>query len=173
MIKLEPFTSEDFEYLLKWIDNEKELIQFAGDMFTFPITESQIVAYLKDNKRQVFKVIFNETVIGQAEIYFEDNYNARLCRILIGDSEYRGKGIGTQLINELLKMSFDKIKVERVNLNVFDWNIRAIKCYEKSGMRINKEITSELIYKEEKWIAINMAIDKKEWAQLKNKKLNK
>lgn len=165
MIKLEHFKSKDFEYLLQWIDNEKDLVQFAGDMFSFPITELQIVKYLKDNNRFVFKVVFNGAIIGQAEIYLEDKYNARLCRILIGNSKFRGKGIGAQLINELLKMSFEKLKVDGVNLNVFDWNIGAIKCYEKSGMKINKGITKEAKYREEKWIAINMSINKNEWKE--------
>jgi len=165
MIRLEHFKSKDFEYLLKWIDNEKDLVQFAGDMFSFPITETQIIEYLKDNNRFVYKVVFDGIVIGQAEIYLEDKYNARLCRILIGSSEYRGKGIGAKLINELLKMSFEELKVDRVNLNVFDWNIGAIKCYEKSGMKINKGITSEAKYREEKWIAINMSINKNDWKE--------
>jgi len=117
MIKLEQFKSKDFEYLLKWIDNEKDLVQFAGDMFSFPITELQIVKYLKDNNRFVFKVVFNGAIIGQAEIYLEDKYNARLCRILIGNSKFRGKGIGAQLINELLKMSFEELKVDRVYIS--------------------------------------------------------
>lgn len=165
MIKLEYFKSKDFEYLLKWIDNEKDLVQFAGDMFSFPITETQIVKYLKDNNRSVFKVVLNGVTIGQAEIYLEDKYNARLCRILIGNSKFRGKGIGVQLMNELLKMSFEGLKVDRVNLNVFDWNIGAIKCYEKSGMKINKGITKETKYREEKWIAINMSINKNDWKE--------
>ncbi|SNR39515.1 GNAT family N-acetyltransferase [Lutibacter flavus] len=163
MVKLEHFKSKDLEYLSKWIDNEKDLFQFAGDMFSFPITETQIVKYLNDSNRFVFKVVYYETIIGQAEIYLEDKFNARLCRILIGDSKFRGKGIGDILINELLRMSFEELKVDRVNLNVFDWNIGAIKCYEKSGMKINKGITKEAKLGEEKWIAINMSINKNEW----------
>ena len=55
-------------------------------MFSFPITETQILEYLKENKRSLFKVV----VIGQAEISLKDNYNARLCRMLIKNSKYRG-----------------------------------------------------------------------------------
>jgi len=55
-------------------------------MFSFPITETQILEYLKENKRSLFKVV----VIGQAEISLKDNYNARLCRMLIENSKYKG-----------------------------------------------------------------------------------
>ena len=48
--------------------------------------------------------------------------------------------IGTQLINELLKISFQELKVELLNLNIFDWNISAIKCYKKSGIKLTKEL---------------------------------
>ncbi len=166
MIKLEPFEYKDSEYLSNWIDNERDLIQFAGDMFSFPITEAQIEKYLKDKNRFVFKAVFSGTIVGCAEIYLEDSYNARLCRILIGNSEFRGKGIGKNIIEELLKISFKELKVNSVNLNVFDWNTGAIKCYEKSGMKINEGITKEAKYQEEKWIAINMSINKNDWKQL-------
>jgi len=51
---------------------------------------------------------------------------------LIGDISNRGKGIGQQVIDELLKFSFGKIGVREVELNVYDWNIAGIKCYEKA-----------------------------------------
>ena len=105
MIKLVPFEKEDFENLISWIDDEEFMVQFAGSVvFKYPLTKEQLVTYISDDNRFVFKVIdvkTNET-IGHAEIYLVKTDMARLCRILIGREEYRGKGIGQQIIQQLI-----------------------------------------------------------------------
>jgi len=46
MIKLEPFTSKDFLRLINWMDSERELVQFAGPIFSYPLTENQLTEYI-------------------------------------------------------------------------------------------------------------------------------
>ncbi len=114
--------------ILEWINSEKDLFQFAGNIFEYPLTKNQIENYLNDSKRFAFKVEFKNQIIGYSEIYLENNIKAKLCRIIIGKTDLRGKGIGEILTNELLKKSFEELNVEAVHLNVFDWNVGAIKC---------------------------------------------
>jgi RimJ/RimL family protein N-acetyltransferase len=40
-------------------------------------------------------------------------------------------------MNELLDYSFRELDMNEVELNVYDWNIAGIKCYEKVGFVIN------------------------------------
>jgi RimJ/RimL family protein N-acetyltransferase len=163
MIKLAPFEKEDFEKLISWIDNEEELVQFAGPVvFKYPLTKEQLVTYISDDKRFAFKVIdakTNET-IGHAEIYLVKPDMSRLCRVLIGRKEYRGKGIGQQIIQQLKDYSFDRFNVEIIELNVYDWNISAIKCYEKVGFKINPSSSNTTEINGNSWTAINMIIQK-------------
>ncbi len=164
MIRLEPFTNEDFEKLISWIDNKELLIQFAGSVFEYPLTAEQLTIYISDNKRFAFKVIdvnMNET-IGHAEIYLTEPDTSRLCRILIGNKEYRGKGRGQQTVQQLTDYSFEKFKVEVVELNVYDWNISAIKCYEKAGFITNPNKSKKIEVDGKIWTAINMKILKNE-----------
>jgi RimJ/RimL family protein N-acetyltransferase len=81
------------------IENFSELIQFAGTIFSFPLTKEQLRNYLADSKRYTFKIIHNDTntTIGHCEAYKMDEQNSRLCRILIGDKTFHGKGYGTIL----------------------------------------------------------------------------
>ena len=91
-IKLEPFEKQDWKLLNDWIENKTELIQFAGEIFTFPIDEIQLESYLNDNNREVFMVKCEENKsIGIAEIYNINSKTAKLARILIGDKSMRGK----------------------------------------------------------------------------------
>jgi RimJ/RimL family protein N-acetyltransferase len=84
----------------------------------------------------------------------------------IGESDYQGKGYGTEAMNLLLKFAFHGLNLHRVNLNVFEFNQRAIRSYEKCGFRY-EGTSREQIYKDDKrWDSINMGILKSDWEQL-------
>lgn len=166
MITLEPFDRKDFERLISWIDNEEILVQFGGPLFSFPLTIKQLEDYTNDTQRLSFKVVdqTSKTTIGHAELFPSDDENTiKICRILIGDETNRGKGWGQKIINELLKISFIKLGKEKVELNVYNWNVNAIKCYEKVGFNINPGKTFKSQVKGNCWTAINMIIEKTHW----------
>lgn len=158
MIRLEKFSESDFDLLISWIHSEEELIQFAGPIFSYPLTHSQLLTYLSDEKRNSFKVIDskNGSVLGHAEIYYKDVHSAKLCRILIGEKSYRGKGLGTQLINLLVTMIQNNNQIDLIELNVYEHNFSAIRCYEKCGFKINPEVSNEIKVNGNVWKSINM-----------------
>ncbi len=102
--------------------------------------------------------------IGHCGVYVTGN-SVYLERILIGDKEQRGKGIGQQIVNLLLDFTFSTFNKKEIELNVFDWNIMAIKCYKKVGFFINPAKTLERKINGEVWIALNMKLDKQNWEQ--------
>lgn len=98
MIELEIFEQSDFKYLKKWIKTEEELIQFAGPIFDFPLTQNQIEDYLKDKNRKVYRVVYktenDKQNIGIAELYNVSENTNKIARILIGEKSVRGKESG-------------------------------------------------------------------------------
>ncbi len=162
MIKLERFTKEHYGDLISWVDNQENLMQFAGPAYIFPLTEEQLDNSLKDINRYAFSVINNNKNIGHCEIYLQDE-SIHLGRILIGDKTQRGKGFGKQIVNELLDFGFNHFDKTTAELNVFDWNIVAIECYKKVGFVIKSEKSIERKINDQIWIAINMTLDKKQW----------
>jgi RimJ/RimL family protein N-acetyltransferase len=167
MLRLETFNKDSYEELISWIGSEEQLMQFAGPAFTFPLTKEQLEISLSDKNRFAFKVVACKTnvVIAHAEIYLTDQ-SAYLGRIIIGDKEQRGKGLGQQIVNLLLDFVFSKLAKIKVELNVFDWNVGAIMCYEKAGFVINPNKKNERQIKNEIWTALNMTIDKSRWQKL-------
>lgn len=158
MIQLKPFSVEDWKYIDEWISNEAELIQFAGQIFSFPIDEHQINDYLSDTKKRTVFRIDNENnePIGMAEISDEGENVAKIARVLIGEKSMRGKGIGTVLIKKLTNYGFDILKKDSIRLNVYKWNIDAIKCYKKVGfLQTDKQIRIINVGNEE-WENIEM-----------------
>jgi RimJ/RimL family protein N-acetyltransferase len=163
MVRLEKFTTSDFPQLLAWIDSYETLVQFAGaSTFEFPVTENQLQSYCDKTDRQIFKVIHlaDNKNIGHAELLFLGEGKARICRVLIGDKNYRGLGIGQAIIEALVTKAYGELQMSYLELNVYDWNISAIKCYEKVGFRINLDEVKYSEFEGKKWKALNMIIEK-------------
>ncbi len=73
-------------------------------------------------------------LIGSIELR-QFNAEARRCQVgmLIGDPAYRGRGYGTEALRLVCRFAFDEMGLERVFLDTFDFNTRAIRAYEKVG----------------------------------------
>jgi len=161
MIKLEPFERQHYDYLISWVESEEALMQFAGPSFKFPLTHEQLDESLADKNRTAFRLVDIKTGkgIGHAEIYLLEN-STRLGRILIGDKTYRGTGLCPKIMKLLMDYAFTNFDKNIVELNVFDWNHGAIKCYEKVGFILNPEKKLLRQIKGQTWTAVNMSINR-------------
>ena len=159
MLKLEPFTQDDFSKLIGWIDTKRELVQFAGDLFTYPLSEDQLHAYLSQEKLVAKKIIHIESgeVIGHCELNFL-NEHPRLSRILIGNKQNRGLGYGAKIIRLMIDAIQKEIPTKQVELRVFGYNTNAIKLYKKEGFVIQEKHTLQFQYTDdESWTNYYMA----------------
>ncbi|SKB66172.1 Protein N-acetyltransferase, RimJ/RimL family [Soonwooa buanensis] len=158
-ILLKTFSEDDFELLNNWITTNEDLMQFAGSALVFPLTKKQFFEDLKHENRYAFSVFKNEKLIGHAQILEKEN-SFLLGRILIGEKQNRGQGYGEIIVEKLLDFGFKKFKNKTAELNVFDWNISAIKCYEKIGFRINHDLKKEVQINNKIWTSVNMTMGK-------------
>jgi len=168
MIQLEPFSPADFDRFIEWIDSKELLVTIAGTVFTYRLTTDQLQSYLRDPKSHSFNIVDKtpNEIIGHAEIIETDAEMCKLDKIIIGSLSNRGKGIGQQLIYELLNYSFVDLGAKIVELNVYDWNIAGIKCYEKAGFTVNPGKRQFTQLDGINWVALNMTIGKDKWAKL-------
>ena len=168
MIKLEPFTESDIDRLISWIDSKELLVTIAGTDFTFPLTSSQLLTYIQDEKSYPFNLVNGgeNKIVGHAEIIVKENGLCKIDKLLIGDRSIRGQGIGQAAIHSLLQYSFENLNATVVELNVFDWNVAGIKCYEKCGFTKNESQTQTFKMESSTWLAFNMRIDKSRWEEL-------
>ena len=126
------------------------MIQFAGDLFTFPLSEDQLQEYLSQKKLAPKKIIHTESgeVIGHCELNFL-NEHPRLSRILIGNKQKRGRGYGTKIIQLMIDAIQKEIPTKQVELRVFGYNTYAIKLYKKEGFVIQEKHTLQFQYAED------------------------
>lgn len=164
MIKLLPFTQVDFETFKSWISNAEELFQFAGPIFKYPVTNNQLDNYIKMTDKIPLKVVLESTneTIGHCELNFE-NGNKRLSRILVGKKELRGQKIGEEIVRTMINILFEDKATQEVDLNTFDWNKAAIRCYKKVGFRINHEQTDQMNVNGKVWTRINLSLKRENY----------
>ena len=93
----------------------------------------------------------NERIIGMA-IYYPrySTWNGPTIHLedLIVSEQYKGKGIGTQLYSNFIKMALNS-GVKRVEWNVLDWNSPAINFYKKSGAKVLDDWRSVQMHRSE------------------------
>ena len=81
----------------------------------------------------------------------------------IGVKEYWGRGYGTEAMKLILRFGFEELNLHRVSLDVFDYNKRAIRSYEKAGFKIEGRERKALRRSGERYDIVYMGILREEW----------
>ncbi|WP_041290393.1 GNAT family N-acetyltransferase [Kribbella flavida] len=101
--------------------------------------------------------------VGEAVLneYDPDNRSCNF-RILIGPAG-RNRGLGTEATKLIVGYGFEELGLHRISLDVFAFNPRAQRAYEKAGFVVEGRLRDALCWKGE-WIdSIVMAILEDEW----------
>lgn len=139
-VYLKGITKEDSAKIYNWVNQEK-LRDYTGTIF--PISEYEHEKWIvnqatsSDKKLFVICCLKSHREIGTIGLKAFDwiNRNAELF-ISIGEmEEYTSKGYGCDAVKTFVKYCFDKLNLHKVYLQVFESNVRAIKCYEKAGFQ--------------------------------------
>jgi len=79
------------------------------------------------------------------------------------DKNQRGKGLGEKMVVLLLQYILENRKERNIELNVFDFNVGAQKCYKKVGFVFNPDKKYLRKVEGETWTALNMVLNLEEW----------
>ncbi len=83
--------------------------------------------------------------------------------IALGERETWGKGYGTDAMRVILRYAFTELNLHRVSLDVFGYNPRAIRSYEKAGFVEEGRVRGLLNREGRRSDLIFMGILKEEW----------
>lgn len=131
-------------------ENAKELCKWKYDgqyaVYNFPkwadvYKQNWAIANDKKRKNEFLSVYEEEEFIGFIRFVNNDGY------YIVGlglKPSYCGKGYGAKLM-KMIKDEAIKKKIKRLVLEVRSFNQRAIKCYEKSGFTIFKEVNKDTL----------------------------
>ncbi|WP_299463389.1 GNAT family protein [uncultured Microscilla sp.] len=167
-MQAEVFSESDDVLLIKWLESAQVLHQWGSPSMSFPPTKASLVKArsTKKDKRIAYKGTIGHRPVAYGEIGYIDKINcsARLCKILV-DPHQRGAGLGTAWVKTLLKICFQELGLNRIELNVYDQNQRAIKCYQRAGFTIEGLLRETYRVEEGFWSVYRLSILRREWAQ--------
>jgi RimJ/RimL family protein N-acetyltransferase len=89
--------------------------------------------------------------------------------IALGDREFWGKGYGTDAMRIILRYAFTELNLHRVTLNVFEYNPRGIRSYEKAGFVHEGRERGVLLREGKRWDVLYMGILRDDWLKQKEK----
>ena len=124
-----------------------ELIQALADYEKEPeaveITVDHLIedGFGENPKFTCFVIEVNNKVEGMALVYPRySTWKGQVIHLedLIVNEQYRGSGLGTLLLDEVVKYGHS-IGVKRICWEVLDWNDPAITFYEKKGANVMRD----------------------------------
>ena len=121
----------DLSLICNFPQDENELF-FMYPKAIFPLTIDQLKASI-DSRFDSSVVLLEETVIGFANFY--EILEGQYCSIgnVIVNPIYRGKGVGTYLINIMEKKAISKYNVNEIHISCFNQNVTGLLLYYKLG----------------------------------------
>lgn len=154
---------EDAELWAKW-DNDLTVTIPLGDEAYTPTNfekETEQIKNILQNQSPVFGILDNESgrLIGRCMLFNLDWVNrSAMMGVVIGETDFWGLGYGQESVRLLLEYGFQLLNLNSIMLGVFEFNQRAIACYQKIGFKeIGRRREARLIG-EKKYDAIMMDI---------------
>jgi len=152
---LRPLASTDLRRCVKWF-SDPQVIYFLGR--NSPITLAEEERWFRDYERrtdeQIFAIEVAGTHVGNLGLHKIDRTHRKAdVGIVIGESAYWSKGYGTEAMRIALRYAFGELGLNKVSLDVLEYNTRAIRTYEKLGFQ-PEGLRREDIYKDGRFVNV-------------------
>lgn len=108
-----------------------------------------------------------ERAIGNVTLRNLDRENGSAeVSIVITDKARQGSGLGTDALNCAVDFGFGELRLERIYLQVFDYNQRARRSYEKAGFQTDAVLRHARFHRGQHHDVYLMSILRAEWLAL-------
>lgn len=174
-VTLRPARPEDAEayYAQNYCPLDEEVARFTGSkrVFTREEVTSFFLRSLEDPDRSFFLLVDEKGQILGETVLNEIDWELRCAnfRIAIYRSTERGRGLGTWATEKTRDFAFEVLKLHRLELDVYSFNPRGERTYEKAGFRREGVLRDSILDGEQYADDILMAILEDEWREIKVK----
>ena len=102
--------------------------------------------------------------IGNTTLRNPDRENGSAeVAIVITEKASQGRGYGTDALNCLVDFGFGELRLERIYLHVFDYNLRAQRSYQKAGFQTDAVLRRHRFHRGEHHDVHLMSILRGDW----------
>ncbi|MFT3891365.1 MAG: GNAT family protein [Anaerolineales bacterium] len=151
----------EFMRLLSWSPNQLQSDKAAKNWLEKEIEEQSVNQHWFS-----IRTLADDRLLGDIDLYVY-NWPGRdaFVGLGIGEREFWGKGYGTDVMRVILRYAFTEVNLNRVTLDVFEYNPRAIRSYEKAGFRHEGRQRQILNKEGKRWDMLFMGILREEWME--------
>ena len=165
-INLRKIKPSDKNYFTRWW-RDKELLKLTSGILKM-ISDKEIDKYfqamLNSKDAYNFIIIADGKIIGHISLA-KRKKDWHETQIVIGDKNYRGKGLGQKAIKLLIRKA-EKNGISKIYLEVRPTNFRAIRAYEQCGFQKVKTVK----YPKNKYLPETLRMELKTFTLLTNNK---
>lgn len=163
-MRLRKLEEKDTAGMLEWMHEEETQKIFRRNMLEK--TKEEVLEFINNaeiyptEKKSIHYAIVNsaDEYEGTVSLKNIDRENKNAEYAISMRKEARGTGSAYEATEEILKIAFEEIRLERVYLNVLEKNKRAIYFYEKYGWKFEGKFKKHLYiegdYCDLRWYAI-------------------
>lgn len=178
-IMLREYRADDLIPMRSWV-NDPEIVDQLSDIFLYPQTEGETETFLhtiveKDDDHRGFVIAFKDTeaYIGQIDLFrFDWKNRSAEMGIVIGSRSMQRQGYGSEAIRLLQRFVFERLGLNRLQLEVYDFNRAAIGCYLKNGFREEGRLRERHYFNGRYCDVVVMSILKREYDERPSRKTN-
>jgi RimJ/RimL family protein N-acetyltransferase len=172
LVTLRPFVLDDLPALTEAItDPEVRRLTGSRGAFSPERLRSWYATRNQQGDRLDLAIVDNATdrCVGEVVLNeWEPANESCNFRIMIGPGG-RGRGLGTQATTLILGHAFDVLRLHRVGLEVYAFNPRAQRAYEKAGFRV-EGVKRDALKTDDGWVdAVVMAALAPDWKPDQNR----
>jgi RimJ/RimL family protein N-acetyltransferase len=152
---------EDVKFTLKYL-KDPEIKKYP--FIPFPLTynngsELDEKTVFNDNYNFAIETLADKKYIGNCGLRNLDKNNRSAdIGIFIGNKEYVFKGYGVDAMMTLIGFIFSKMDLNKIKLDVYEFNKKAIKFYQQCGFRKEGVLKDEIFMNGIYYDVIRMAI---------------
>ncbi len=169
-LRLRPLLSQDHQAVAGWFaDSESCRLAFGVD------TDSETLAemsreYLDDLRCDGRGVLLIEEATANLPLGFlryklfrKDRRSLARVGIMVGASQQRGRGLGSEAMRILVRYLFETRGVDTIELDTASFNLGAQGCFQKCGFEIIREM--EIIGLHNRWTEkrVIMRLSAEQW----------
>lgn len=168
-IELRKISKEDLKKISEW----RMMPVVSKYMYTDPIItlDDQLKWYEKisnDKSSLYWKIVIDGDAIGVLSLNNIDYINSRCSwAYYIGNTSCRGRGIATTLECNIYDYVFNKLNLNKLCCEVFEFNDKVVSIHKKFGSEVEGILREHIIKNNEKYNVVVMGILKSKWDQIK------
>lgn len=173
-VTLRPMTEEDWHMLLKW-NQDPEVLYYSEGADVSGYSLEDVQGIYRSTSRTAFCFIIEADGKPVGECWLQkmnldqirEKYpgeDSRRIDLMIGEKEYWGKGIGTEVIRLLTEFGFVEQEADIIfGCHIADYNPRSLNAFRKAGYQVVLTEEAEPGNKAKHYQFV--AITKEDWSQ--------